>query len=192
MLPCNRSSRKPRFPPSQLSPRQLPPKALRQNRLRLLLRQFAAWSCRKPGLAPCTRRPYCRLRNPAQATWHLVLDSSADDPSSTAALLALPAATRHALLVVALRFPASSPADLAPSILPAPPWAVPEPPAHPVHALGSVRVPDLAHLERVPASVLVPAVQAELHPPAKLPVRSAHLRVVAAGVRSIPRLKKAR
>ncbi len=192
MLPCNRSSRKPRFPPLRLSPRQLPLKALRQNRLRLLLRQSAAWLCRKPGLAPCTRRPYCRLRNPVQVTWPPVLDSSADDPSSTAALLALPAATRHALLVVALRLPASSLADLAPSILPAHPWAVLEPPAHPVHALGLVRVPDLARLERVPASVLVPVAQAELHPLARLPVHSAHLRVVAADVRSIPRLKKAR
>jgi hypothetical protein len=182
----------PRFPPSRLSPRQLRLKARRQRlrpRQRLL---FAAWSCRRPDLGLYTRRPFCRQQNPARATWLQVLDCSAEGPSSIAVLLALRAAIRRALPVAALRLPANSRADHAPSIPHAHPWAVPEPPAHPERAQALALVPDLAHQECVPASAHAPAAQVVLHQQARLPVRSVLHRAVAEDVRSTPRPKKAR
>jgi hypothetical protein len=61
-----------------------------------------------------------------------------------------------------------------------------------VRAQALAPVLDLALLVRVPASVLVLAAPAELRPLARRPVHSVLLRAVAADVRSIPRLKKAR
>ena len=176
--------------PSRRKPQRL--KLRRPSRPRLPHRQFAAWSCRRPVRALFTRRPFCRPPSPAQATWPPAPDCSAEGPSSTAVLLALQVATRRALQGVALlQLPASSLADRAPNILPARPWAVPAPPAPPERVPALVLVLVLAD-HPVPASVHVPAAQAELLPLARLPVRSVLLRVDAAAGPSTPRPKKAR
>ena len=179
-------------PPSTPSPRNQQRPRLQPSRLRLQPHQSAAWLCRRPDRALCTRRRSCRRSSPAQATWPPAQDCSVEDPSSIAVLRAHQAAIRRARPAADPPFPASSPADRDPSIRPARPWAVPEPPALQVRAPASALVLVLARLVRVPASVHVPAAQVELPQRARLPVRSVLLPVDAAAGRSIPKPKKAR
>ena len=187
--PWNRRKLKPLFLPFQLSPLLYPLRLLAARLRRPLLRhRLAAWSCRRPALDRFTRHPSCHPLNLVRATLLPGLESSVASRSSTAAPRVAPAAIRN-VPPVALQLPASSLADPAPSIRPALPWVALLAPALQAHGPVSEPVQALAdHL--VPASVLVRA-QAELHQPARHPVRSALLLVDAAGVRSTPRPRKA-
>jgi hypothetical protein len=145
----------------------------------------AAWSCPKPGLARSTRRPRwfqsCTPRRPVTwlAAFSAASQSSIAAPRAVRAALssALPAAHQVSILAAPVRVP---------SILPAPAPALTLAPERPEH------VPALAHALALdhPAPA-VRLVRVELHPPAKLRVRSVHQRAAVVDVLSTPRRRKA-